>query len=73
MPSGFRQRSRHPVLSRGLIYSALAETYLAFRRIDFAARLCRLLGLLKSRAVAGRASHFSRNFLRFFHRDQSLN
>jgi hypothetical protein len=55
-----------------LLYSAFAETFRAFRRIDFAAWLRWLLDLLKPRAIAGGANHLCHNFTRSFHRDQSL-
>jgi hypothetical protein len=54
------------------LYSALAETFCAFRGIDFATRLGGLFDLLKSRAIAGRANNLCQSFTRFFHRDQSL-
>ena len=54
------------------LYSALAETFRAFRGIDFATRLGGLFDLLKSRAIAGRANNLCQSFTRFFHRDQSL-
>jgi hypothetical protein len=53
-------------------YSAFAETFRAFRGIDFATRLCRLFDLLKPRAIAGRANSLSQHFTWSFHRDQSL-
>jgi hypothetical protein len=52
------------------LYSAFAETFRAFRRIDFAARLRWLLDLLQPRAIAGGANDFGRRLTRFFHRDQ---
>jgi hypothetical protein len=55
-----------------LIYSAFAETFLAGGRIDFAARFCWLLDLLKPRAITGGANNFGQNLTRFFHDDQSL-
>ena len=54
------------------LHSAFAETFRAFRRIDFAARFRWLLDLLKPRAIAGGANNLSQNFKRSFHRDQSL-
>jgi len=54
-----------------LVYSALAETYLAFGRIDFAARLRWLLYLLHPHAVAGGANNFVQNITRLFHSNQS--
>jgi hypothetical protein len=56
----------------GFLYSTFAETFRAFRGINFAPRLRRLFGLLKSRAIAGGANDLSRNFMRSFHRDKSL-
>jgi hypothetical protein len=56
----------------GFLYSAFAETFGAFRGINFATRLRWLFDLLKSRAVAGGANNFSQHFTRSFHRDQSL-
>src|SRR6266403_4021290 len=56
----------------GFLYSAFAETFRAFRGIDFTTRLRGLSDLLKPRAVAGGANNFSQNFKRSFHRDQSL-
>jgi hypothetical protein len=56
----------------GFLYSAFAETFRAFRGINFATRLRWLFDLLKSRAVAGGANNFSQHFMRSFHRDQSL-
>jgi hypothetical protein len=55
-----------------LLYPAFAETFLAFRRIDFTARLRWLLDLLQARAIAGGANNFGQTFTRSFHRDQSL-
>ena len=55
-----------------LLYSALAETFRAFRGINFATRLRWLFDLLKPCAIAGGANNFSQHFTRFFHRDQSL-
>ena len=54
------------------LYSAFAETFRAFRGIDFATRLRWLFDLLKSRAIAGGANNLSQSFTRCFHRDQSL-
>jgi hypothetical protein len=53
-------------------YSAFAETFRAFRGIDFTTRLRWLFDLLKPRAVTGWANNLSQNFKRFFHRDQLL-
>jgi len=52
------------------VYSPLAETFLAFGRIDFAARFWRLLDLLQPRAITGGANNFG-HFTWFFHSDQS--
>jgi len=52
-----------------LLYSAFAETFRAFRGVDFAARLRWLLDLLKPRAIAGGANNFGRSLTRFFHRN----
>ena len=49
------------------LYSAFAETFRAFRGIDFAARLRWLRDLLKPRAIAGGADNFGRSLTRFFH------
>jgi len=54
-----------------LPYSAFAKAFLAFRRIDFAARLRWLLDLLQPCAITGGANSFGQNFT-FFHNDQSL-
>jgi hypothetical protein len=56
----------------GLLYSAFAEASLAFRRIDFAARLRWLFDLLKPCAVTGGANSFGQRFALFFHDNQSL-
>jgi hypothetical protein len=56
----------------GFLYSAFAQTFRAFRGIDFATRLGWLFDLLKPRAIAGGANNLSQNFTRSFHRDQSL-
>jgi hypothetical protein len=56
----------------GFLYSAFAETFRAFRGIDFTTRLPWLFNLLKPRAIAGGANNLSQNFKRSFHRDQSL-
>ena len=53
-------------------YSAFAETFLAGGRVDFAARFCWLLDLLKPGAVAGGANNFAQSLTRLFHYDQSL-
>jgi hypothetical protein len=52
------------------LYSAFAETFRAFRRIDFAARLRWLLDLLQPRAIAGGANDFGRRLTRLLHRDE---
>jgi len=54
----------------GFLYSAFAQTFRAFRGINFTTRLRRLFGLLKPRAIAGGANNLSQNFTRSFHRDQ---
>jgi|GraSoi2013_100cm_1033763.scaffolds.fasta_scaffold58949_1 hypothetical protein len=54
------------------LYSTFAETFRAFRGIDFATRLRWLFDLLKPRAIAGGADNLSQNFTRSFHCDQSL-
>jgi hypothetical protein len=57
----------------GFLYSAFAETFRAFRRIDFATRLRWLFDLLKPRAIAGGANNnLSQHFTWSVHRDQSL-
>jgi hypothetical protein len=61
-----RSRSRR-------LYSAFAEAFLAFRRIDFVARLRRLLHLLQPCAITGGANSFGQNSTLFLHNDQSLN
>jgi hypothetical protein len=55
-----------------LLYSAFAEALLAFRRIDFVARLRRLLHLLQPCAITGGANIFGQNFTLFLHNDQSF-
>jgi hypothetical protein len=55
-----------------LLYSAFAETFRTFQRIDLAARLRWLLDLREPRAITGRANNFGQNFTRLFHSDQSL-
>jgi hypothetical protein len=55
-----------------LLYSAFAEAFLAFRRIDFVARLRRLLHLLRPCAITGGANIFGQNFTLFLHNDQSF-
>jgi hypothetical protein len=55
-----------------LLYSAFAEAFLAFRRIDSVARLRRLLHLLQSCAITGGANIFGQNFTLFLHNDQSF-
>ena len=57
----------------GLSYSALTETFLAFGRIDFAARFCWLLDPLDPLANAGGANDFVPNITRLFHIDQRKN
>jgi hypothetical protein len=66
--TGSFDRSR----SRLLLYSALAVTFFAFGRVEFAAGLRWLLDLLKPRAIAGGANNFGYSFTRFFHCVQSL-
>jgi hypothetical protein len=56
----------------GLLYSAFAETFRAFRGIDFATWLRRLFDLLKPCAIAGGANNLSQHFTQSIHRDQSL-
>jgi hypothetical protein len=56
----------------GFLYSAFAETFRAFRGIDFATRLRWLFDLLNPGAIAGGANNLSQHFTRSFHRDQSL-
>jgi hypothetical protein len=56
----------------GVPYSTFAETFRAFRGIDFATRLRWLFDLLRPRAIAGGADNLSQNFTRSFHCDQSL-
>jgi hypothetical protein len=51
-----------------LLYSAFAEAFLAFRRIDSVARLRRLLHLLQSCAITGGANIFGQNFTLFLHK-----
>jgi hypothetical protein len=51
-----------------LLYSAFAETFLAFRRIDFVPRLRWLLDLLQSCAITGGANSFGQNFTLFLHK-----
>jgi hypothetical protein len=64
-----RSNSRHG----GFLYSAFAETFRAFRRINFATRLRWLFGLLKPGAVAGGANNLSHNSTwPSFHGGQSL-
>jgi hypothetical protein len=55
------------------VYSTLAETFLAFGRIDFAARFRWRFDLLETRAIAGSANNFRQNLTRLFHNDQSSN
>jgi hypothetical protein len=57
----------------GFLYSTFAETFRAFRGIDFSTRLRWLFDLLKPGAIAGGANNFGQNFTRSLHRDQSLN
>jgi hypothetical protein len=59
-------------VAAGFLYSAFAQTFRAFRGIDFATRLRWLCDLLKPRAIAGGANNLSQHFARSFHRDQSL-
>jgi hypothetical protein len=56
----------------GFLYAAFAETFRAFRGINFATRLRWLFDLLKPRAIAGGANNLSQTFMRSFHRYQSL-
>ena len=51
---------------------ALAETFLAGRRVDSPTRLGWLLELLEARAVTGRADHFRSCFACFFHNSQMV-
>jgi hypothetical protein len=51
-----------------LPYSAFAEAFLAFRRIDFVARLRWLLDLLQPCAFTGGANSFGQNFTLFLHK-----
>ena len=55
-----------------LVYSTFAETFLAGGRIEFVARFCWLLDLLKPRAITGGANNFGQWLARLFHNDQSL-
>jgi hypothetical protein len=55
-----------------LLYSAFAETFRAFGRIDFAARLRWLRDLREPRAITGGANNFGQNFTWCFHSDQSI-
>jgi hypothetical protein len=52
-------------------YSTLAEAFLAFGRIDFAARLLWLFDDLCPCAITGRANSFDQDFTLFFHNGQS--
>jgi hypothetical protein len=65
-------RDGWPTALLGLGYSTFAETFLAGGRIEFAARFCRLLDLLKPRAITGGANNFGQWLTRLFHNDQSL-
>jgi hypothetical protein len=56
----------------GFLYSAFAETFRAFRGIDFATWLRWLFDPLKPCAIAGGANNLSQHFTRTIHRDQSL-
>jgi hypothetical protein len=56
----------------GFLYTTFAETFRAFRWIDFATWLRRLFDLLKPCAIAGGTDNLSQHFTRSFHRDQSL-
>jgi hypothetical protein len=74
---GSGRRASAPLLGlaaalQRLVYSALAETFLAGGRIDFAARFCWLLDLLDPRAITGGANNFDKDLTRLFHNDQSL-
>jgi hypothetical protein len=51
-----------------LFYSAFTEAFLAFRRIDFVARLRWLLDLLQPCAITGGANSFGQNFTLFLHK-----
>jgi hypothetical protein len=55
-----------------VLYSAFAETFRAFRGIDFATWLRRLFDFLKPRAIAGGTKNLSQHFMWSFHLDQSL-
>jgi hypothetical protein len=52
-------------------YSALAEAFLAFGRIDFAARLLGLFDHLCPCAITGGANSLGQGFTLFFHNGQS--
>jgi hypothetical protein len=65
-------RDGWPTALLRLGYSTFAETFLAGGRIEFAARFCRLLDLLKPRAITGGANNFGQWLTRLFHNDQSL-
>jgi len=62
----------HELAGRLPLYSAFAETFRAFRGIDFATRLRWLFDLLKPRAIAGGANNLSQTFTRSLHRYQSF-
>jgi hypothetical protein len=51
-------RDGWPTALQRLVYSTFAETFLAGGRIEFAARFCWLLDLLKPRAITGGANNF---------------
>jgi hypothetical protein len=69
---GSMSRDGWPTALQRLVYSTLAKTFLAFGRINFAARFRWLLDLLKPRAITGGANNFGQWLTRFFHNDQSL-
>jgi hypothetical protein len=62
----------HELAGRLPLYSAFAETFRAFRGIDFVTRLRWLFDLLKPRAIACGANNLSQTFMRSLHRYQSL-
>jgi hypothetical protein len=55
-----------------LLYSAFAETFGAFGRINFSPRLRWLLNLLEARAVTGPTNFFGQGSRRFFHCDSII-
>jgi hypothetical protein len=65
-------RDGWPTALQRLVYSTFAETFLAGGRIEFAARFCWLLDLLKPHAITGGANNFGQWLTRLFHNDQSL-